>query len=91
MSLLKVKFFIIGIIGVILITLLTQFPFIYNHYIFPLGRLHQELSIGMNYEVVSQKFETYYQQHNIENNEIYFNRGLENTAIKECKAISPYY
>ena len=38
-------------------------PYIYNHYIFSLGRLHQSIEIGQPYVKVVETFESYYAVH----------------------------
>jgi len=64
---------------VVVILSLAFIPLLYNHYVFPLGRLHKSIEIGDKYEEILGKFERYYSMYRNRGREVDFNSGIRDT------------
>ena len=57
-------------------------PMIYNHYIFPLGKLHHKISIGEDYASVQGKFQEYVKKRKGGSKELQFSEGPTSLNIR---------
>ena len=63
-----------------ILSLLIFGPFVYNHHIFPLGRLQNRIHVGDKCVDVEKQFAAYYAAHQ-NAHEIYFNKGERSTSF----------
>lgn len=64
----------------VVVLFVIAYPHLYNRYIFPLGKLYEDLGVGQPYGEVKEKFEAYYADHK-HNGEIYMEQGVTNRDL----------
>lgn len=70
---------ILGLLVVLALLTLPFLPFFYNHYVFPLGRLHNSLNPGDSYETVYPQFADYEAAYAGDGENLQFSKGIRAT------------